>query len=151
MIVGNIQLFLSVRKQSLIRGSHFERNRSDIDVIPRGQHWTSSRDHARCKGIYPRFSFEITHRSPKSKARCGRLVTPQGIVSTPNVVFCGTKGAMKAITTEQLEAIGAESCYQTPIIYPSARRGYHRRERRTARDDWVELRQCWPTQRISNF
>ncbi|MDR0680002.1 MAG: tRNA guanosine(34) transglycosylase Tgt [Puniceicoccales bacterium] len=58
--------------------------------------------------MYPQFSFEITHRSSKSKARCGKLVTPHGAISTPNFVFCGTKGAMKAITAEQLEATGAE-------------------------------------------
>jgi hypothetical protein len=62
----------------------------------------------RARGMYPRFFFEITHRSPKSQARGGRLVTPHGVVSTPNFIFCGTKGTMKAITTEQLEAVGAE-------------------------------------------
>jgi queuine tRNA-ribosyltransferase len=36
------------------------------------------------------------------------LATPHGIVNTPNFVFCGTKGAIKAITTEQLAAIGSE-------------------------------------------
>jgi queuine tRNA-ribosyltransferase len=56
----------------------------------------------------PQFSFEVVHVSSKSRARCGKLVTPHGVVRTPNFVFCGTKGAMKAITAEQLAATGAE-------------------------------------------
>ena len=58
--------------------------------------------------MYQNFSFKINHRSLISKARCGQLITPHGVVNTPNFVFCGTKGAMNAITTAQLEETGAE-------------------------------------------
>ncbi|OHE72845.1 MAG: tRNA guanosine(34) transglycosylase Tgt [Verrucomicrobia bacterium GWC2_42_7] len=56
---------------------------------------------------YPNFRFEITHRDPRSKARCGILHTPHGSIETPNFIFCATKGAMKSVTTEQVRQCGA--------------------------------------------
>ena len=54
------------------------------------------------------FAFEITHRDGGSRARRGILTTPHGKIHTPNFVFCGTKGAMKSISTADLSATGAE-------------------------------------------
>ncbi len=52
---------------------------------------------------YPGFSFDITHRDPAgSKARIGTLSTPHGAIQTPNFIFCGTKAAIKGMTTEQM-------------------------------------------------
>lgn len=58
--------------------------------------------------MYPKFEFNILKRSKISKARCAQIITPHGIVDTPNFVFCGTKGAMKTITTAQLSDTEAE-------------------------------------------
>lgn len=57
---------------------------------------------------FERFGFEITSQSKNCKARCGRLITPHGVVNTPNFIFCATKGAMKSISTEELSNTGAE-------------------------------------------
>ncbi len=58
--------------------------------------------------MYSNFSFNIIKKSNVSRARLGQIVTPHGIINTPNFIFCGTKGAMKAITTAQLSDTGAE-------------------------------------------
>lgn len=57
---------------------------------------------------YPNFKFTITHRDPSSKARVGLLETPHGIIETPNFIFCGTKAALKGVTTEQAKAAGVD-------------------------------------------
>jgi queuine tRNA-ribosyltransferase len=40
----------------------------------------------------------------RGNARLGRLQTPHGVVHTPAFIFCATKGAMKAMTMEQVRA-----------------------------------------------
>lgn len=57
---------------------------------------------------YKNFRFDITHRDAGTKARCGQLHTPHGVIETPNFVFCATKGAMKSVTTQQLLEAGAD-------------------------------------------
>lgn len=57
---------------------------------------------------YSTFSFEITHRAPDSMARLGRISTPHGVIETPNYVFCGTKGAMKNLSPQQMVEAGAD-------------------------------------------
>ena len=54
------------------------------------------------------FSFKVTNISSKSRARCGVISTPHGDIHTPNFIFCGTKGAMKSISTAELAATCAE-------------------------------------------
>lgn len=51
---------------------------------------------------YLNFSFDITHRDPKSGARLGRLKTPHGEIETPNYIFCGTKAAIKGLSPAQM-------------------------------------------------
>lgn len=49
--------------------------------------------------------FKIIHQSKKSKARVGQIITPHGIIDTPNFVPVGTNGTLKAvdmITTQEL-------------------------------------------------
>ncbi|MDR1435409.1 MAG: tRNA guanosine(34) transglycosylase Tgt [Puniceicoccales bacterium] len=58
--------------------------------------------------MYSHFKFEITHRDSFTQARCGLLTTPHGILETPAFIFCATKGAMKAVTTQQMLEAGAE-------------------------------------------
>jgi queuine tRNA-ribosyltransferase len=54
----------------------------------------------------PNFSFELTHRS--GQARCGRMITPHGVVETPAFMPVGTQGAVKAVTERDLTDLGAE-------------------------------------------
>jgi queuine tRNA-ribosyltransferase len=54
------------------------------------------------------FEFRITHRDPRSKARCGWLRTPHGTVQTPVFMPVGTHGTVKGLTQEDLEQLGAE-------------------------------------------
>jgi len=53
-------------------------------------------------------SFEITHRDPGSKARVGRLRTAHGEVETPAFLPLATKGAVRALVSEELRAIGVQ-------------------------------------------
>ena len=59
---------------------------------------------------YSAFAFEIGRNDtePDSDARCGRLVTPHGVVDTPNFIFCGTKATVKGLTAEQVRSSGAQ-------------------------------------------
>ena len=54
------------------------------------------------------FSFEILHQSKKSKARVGRIVTPHGVIDTPNFVAVGTNGSLKAVDNEMVNEIGLQ-------------------------------------------
>jgi queuine tRNA-ribosyltransferase len=54
------------------------------------------------------FSFDITHRDPKSRARLGRLTTPHGAIDTPNFIFCGTKASVKGMSPRQLREARAD-------------------------------------------
>lgn len=57
---------------------------------------------------YPNFSFEIKTRAPDSMARLGALKTPHGTIETPNYIFCGTKGAIKALSPTQMREAGTD-------------------------------------------
>ena len=57
---------------------------------------------------YKNFSFEITHRDSRTKARCGILKTPHGTIETPNFIFCATKGALKSVSTQEAKDAGAQ-------------------------------------------
>ena len=52
------------------------------------------------------FSFRVTHRD--GAARRGEIVTPHGRVETPAFMPVGTRGAVKAVTGQQLLDAGAE-------------------------------------------
>lgn len=54
------------------------------------------------------FSFTITHRTPGSRARLGRLETPHGGLDTPAFIFCATKAALKATTPDRAKAEGTQ-------------------------------------------
>lgn len=43
------------------------------------------------------FSFNITYKSPKSRARVGQISTPHGVIDTPNFVPVGTNASLKAV------------------------------------------------------
>jgi queuine tRNA-ribosyltransferase len=49
------------------------------------------------------FKFDITFRSPQSKARLGHLLTPHGGVDTPAFIFCATKAAIKGATPQDMK------------------------------------------------
>lgn len=52
--------------------------------------------------------FEIEKRLDGTLARAGRLTLPHGVVETPVFMPVGTKATVKALTPEDLEALGAE-------------------------------------------
>lgn len=54
------------------------------------------------------FKFEILAEDKKSKARVGRFMTPHGSFETPCFMPCGTKGAVKTLTPDELNEIGCE-------------------------------------------
>lgn len=58
--------------------------------------------------LHPDLSFKITHHSGDQYARTGILSTPHGAIETPNFIFCGTKGAIKGLTMDQMRECGAE-------------------------------------------
>ncbi|MBP6870020.1 tRNA-guanosine(34) transglycosylase [Candidatus Babeliales bacterium] len=49
------------------------------------------------------FSFKVIYQSKKSKARVGQIITPHGIIDTPNFVAVGTNGTLKALDNQMLE------------------------------------------------
>lgn len=50
------------------------------------------------------FTFNIIHKSKTCHARTGELLTPHGIIQTPNFIFCATKAAIKAVPTDWMQA-----------------------------------------------
>lgn len=54
------------------------------------------------------FSFELIHRSTKSRARVGRIQTPHGTIDTPNFVAVGTNGTLKALDNALVDQIGLQ-------------------------------------------
>src|SRR5580692_5624915 len=52
--------------------------------------------------------FEILHTSKKSRARVGRIITPHGIIDTPNFVAVGTNGTLKGVDSEIVNQIGLQ-------------------------------------------
>lgn len=51
-------------------------------------------------------SFKILHKD--HKARVGKLITPHGVVETPNFSPVGTQGTVKALTPKDLNEIGVQ-------------------------------------------
>ncbi len=43
------------------------------------------------------FRFEVLYQSKHSRARVGRIITPHGVINTPNFVAVGTNGSLKAL------------------------------------------------------
>jgi len=58
--------------------------------------------------VYPNFQFNVKVRAQNSKARIGEIVTPHGIVETPNFIFCATKAAIKALSPVQMKEAGTQ-------------------------------------------
>lgn len=54
------------------------------------------------------FSFELIHQSKKSAARVGRIITPHGVIDTPNFVAVGTNGTLKALDNEMVTSLGLQ-------------------------------------------
>jgi len=80
-------------------------------------------------------AFAVRARDPQgSRARVGRLTTAHGVLETPAFVFCGTKGAIKGLTTDQVRGAGADIILANTyhlMIQPGAERvetlgGLHR-------------------------
>ncbi len=54
------------------------------------------------------FKFEILHKSKKSRARVGRIHTPNGIIDTPNFVPVGTNATVKALDSKTVDDLGVQ-------------------------------------------
>lgn len=54
------------------------------------------------------FDFAIQQKDKHSAARCGVFTTPHGSFQTPCFMPCGTKGAVKTLTPDELHALGCE-------------------------------------------
>jgi queuine tRNA-ribosyltransferase len=54
------------------------------------------------------FKFEIIHKSPKSRARVGKIYTPHGIIDTPNFVPVGTNATLKAVDSIMVDQLGVQ-------------------------------------------
>jgi queuine tRNA-ribosyltransferase len=53
--------------------------------------------------------FTITHRLAGTLARAGEIQTPHGVIQTPAFIVGGTKATVKALTPEQVEAVGGQA------------------------------------------
>jgi queuine tRNA-ribosyltransferase len=51
--------------------------------------------------------FEVTATDAHSQARAGRMVTPHSVIETPVFMPVGTRGTVKALTQEMLDALDA--------------------------------------------
>lgn len=54
------------------------------------------------------FSFQLIHKSRRSRARVGRIITPHGVIDTPGFVAVGTNGSIKALDNETVSQIGLQ-------------------------------------------
>ena len=54
------------------------------------------------------FKFETIYQSKISRARIGRIITPHGVIDTPNFVGVGTNGSLKTLHNHELEALGLQ-------------------------------------------
>ena len=54
------------------------------------------------------FNKKIINNSKNSQARTGVISTPHGEIYTPAFIFCGTKAALKSISTEQAKMCGTQ-------------------------------------------
>lgn len=52
--------------------------------------------------------YELLHTCKQTGARRGRLYTPHGVIETPIFMPVGTKATVKAMTPEELKAIGSQ-------------------------------------------
>ena len=53
-------------------------------------------------------TFEVLHKEANTRARCGRITTPHGVIETPVFMPVGTQATVKAMKPESVEATGAQ-------------------------------------------
>ncbi len=58
--------------------------------------------------MYNNFNFKILHKSVKSRARLGEIVTPHGIIETPAFIFCATRATIKAVSPCDMRSSGTQ-------------------------------------------
>lgn len=54
------------------------------------------------------FKFKVIHKSKKSRARVGQIITPHGVIDTPNFVAVGTNGTLKALDSKMVDELGLQ-------------------------------------------
>lgn len=52
--------------------------------------------------------YELIKKDPSSQARVGKINTAHGVINTPAFLPIGTKGAVKALTPQEVKDVGAE-------------------------------------------
>jgi queuine tRNA-ribosyltransferase len=57
----------------------------------------------------PHFNFTITKKLPGTLARVGKIETPHGEIQTPAFMVVGTKATVKAMTTDMVLELGAQT------------------------------------------
>jgi queuine tRNA-ribosyltransferase len=71
----------------------------------------------------PYFKFKIIYQSKKSRARVGQIITPHGVIDTPNFVAVGTNGTLKALDNHLLETIDQQLIFCNTyhlLLHPGA-------------------------------
>jgi queuine tRNA-ribosyltransferase len=69
------------------------------------------------------FRFDIIQKSSKSKARVGRIYTPNGIIDTPSFVAVGTNGTVKALDSSMVNQLGLQLMFCNTyhlMVHPGA-------------------------------
>lgn len=56
----------------------------------------------------PFFEFKIIHSSKKSRARVGQIITPHGVIDTPNFVAVGTNATLKSLDSALVTEMGLQ-------------------------------------------
>ena len=54
------------------------------------------------------FSFSITHKSDKTKARLGTIHTTHGVIQTPAFIPVGTQATIKSLSVEEIKETGTQ-------------------------------------------
>lgn len=54
------------------------------------------------------FSYKRIYQSKKSRARVGQIITPHGVIDTPNFVAVGTNGTLKSLDSKMVEQSGLQ-------------------------------------------
>lgn len=58
--------------------------------------------------VQQQFQFDIHYQSKHSRARVGKIITPHGVIDTPNFVAVGTNGSLKTLHNHELESLGLQ-------------------------------------------
>lgn len=64
----------------------------------------------------PAIKYRLIKKEKHTGARLGEIITPHGTFPTPMFMPVGTQATVKAMSPEELKAMGLGSFYPTPTI-----------------------------------